>query len=179
MSETKTCSKCGEVKTKQDFYARRDGKDGLSYNCKSCANKSTKRFRHNNAEKTRETHDIWLSGNPEKNREYHRRYRVVEYAKCPEKARRRSRGSRFKQKYWPHLTKSQALVEWQKMYDRQSGLCKICKSSKPLDVDHDHETGKVRALLCNGCNTALGRIEDNFDTALGLAKYLLEFKGIV
>lgn len=41
------------------------------------------------------------------------------------------------------------------------GLCaEKCKSGDRLAVDHDHETGKVRALLCKGCNARLGVIED-------------------
>src|SRR6266545_3998825 len=41
-----------------------------------------------------------------------------------------------------------------------------------LHVDHDHITGQIRGLLCSGCNCALGRIEDNRDTALSV-EYLI------
>lgn len=50
---------------------------------------------------------------------------------------------------------------------RQEGKCAICGSEptdenrKKLQVDHDHETGKVRGLLCRPCNTALGLLQDN------------------
>lgn len=56
------------------------------------------------------------------------------------------------------------------MYDSQDGKCKICDvslvhrktkgSTNFACVDHDHETGKVRGLLCPGCNTKLSGIED-------------------
>lgn len=49
----------------------------------------------------------------------------------------------------------------QEMYLAQDGLCAICKQKKPLSVDHNHTTGKVRALLCHGCNTGLGCFEEN------------------
>jgi hypothetical protein len=51
------------------------------------------------------------------------------------------------------------------MYEEQDGKCAICKSGikkrskkkiEIANVDHDHETGKVRALLCNHCNKMLG-----------------------
>jgi hypothetical protein len=45
----------------------------------------------------------------------------------------------------------------------QSGLCAICHrpppAGKPLYVDHDHTSGKVRSLLCRACNTAVGLME--------------------
>lgn len=37
--------------------------------------------------------------------------------------------------------------------------CAICHEEKDLVVDHDHETGKVRGLLCGTCNTRLGIYE--------------------
>jgi hypothetical protein len=49
----------------------------------------------------------------------------------------------------------------------QSGGCAICsttagtKSNPTLHVDHDHRTGKVRGLLCQNCNTAIGAFQDD------------------
>lgn len=54
------------------------------------------------------------------------------------------------------------------MVDAQHGRCAICGAECELVVDHDHETGKVRGLLCRNCNLALGFLEDSifrFETA--------------
>lgn len=59
------------------------------------------------------------------------------------------------------------LEDYQDLLDRQGGGCAICtgpptKGFRCFDVDHDHETGVVRGLLCRRCNTALGYIESGF-----------------
>lgn len=43
---------------------------------------------------------------------------------------------------------------------KQNSKCAICSKLKKLLVDHDHETGKVRGLLCYTCNTSLRGIEN-------------------
>jgi hypothetical protein len=63
------------------------------------------------------------------------------------------------------------------LFEKQDGRCAICrkKTDKRLSIDHDHNTGKVRALLCNSCNLMLGFARDN-KTILRLAiDYLKRF----
>ncbi len=55
------------------------------------------------------------------------------------------------------------------LYELQSGACGICRvNGKRLCVDHDHESGLVRGLLCIGCNTAIANLADGelFESAL-------------
>ena len=60
------------------------------------------------------------------------------------------------------------LEDFDRMVESQNGLCAICGGENvqirgrvvALAVDHNHKTGKVRGLLCNGCNTSLGRFKD-------------------
>lgn len=68
--------------------------------------------------------------------------------------------------------------EHQTMLDKQGGVCAICKAPPPDDrhyglfVDHDHETGEVRGLLCLHCNTALGMANDDPSRLRELIAYL-------
>jgi hypothetical protein len=47
------------------------------------------------------------------------------------------------------------------MIERQGGKCALCRSRQPTVVDHDHLTGFVRGILCDGCNTGLGAFADD------------------
>jgi hypothetical protein len=64
------------------------------------------------------------------------------------------------------------LVEYETMKRSQENKCWICGSKKTLVVDHDHDTGKVRGLLCNLCNTSLGGFKDNVDSLKKAVEYL-------
>lgn len=50
------------------------------------------------------------------------------------------------------------------LFHSQSGLCAICRKSvnhKTSHIDHDHESGKIRGLLCINCNHLLGQAKDS------------------
>ena len=65
--------------------------------------------------------------------------------------------------------------EYQKLFDAQNGKCAICHKPKgkiAFMVDHNHNTGKIRGLLCWTCNRGLGFFHDNADKLLAAAGYL-------
>lgn len=62
------------------------------------------------------------------------------------------------------------------MLKKQDGKCAICNkepTDKMLNIDHNHSTGQVRALLCSYCNRALGLMEEN-NSVTGVFKEYLE-----
>src|SRR5258708_7454026 len=69
--------------------------------------------------------------------------------------------------------------DYEQMLAAQEGRCAICPATMPgrgnpsWNVDHDHETGAVRGLLCHNCNMALGMLGDSVDVAKALLSYLL------
>ena len=66
--------------------------------------------------------------------------------------------------------------EWQSLFDSQQGLCAICRVNNIRDVDHCHITGRVRGLLCNPCNQALGLFNDDKNRLIKATKYLEEYE---
>jgi Pyruvate/2-oxoacid:ferredoxin oxidoreductase delta subunit len=64
--------------------------------------------------------------------------------------------------------------EWfTEQMQKQGGLCANQRCPNPATaIDHNHDTGKVRSILCNGCNTALGLIKESPSRAEGLIDYI-------
>jgi hypothetical protein len=66
--------------------------------------------------------------------------------------------------------------DFKQMFETQQGKCAICneepKTKRGLHVDHDHETGKVRGLLCHGCNVALGSFKEDVTLLNKAIEYL-------
>lgn len=58
------------------------------------------------------------------------------------------------------------------MFAEQGGLCAICQEAAAEHVDHDHETGAVRALLCFNCNGGLGQFRDDPAVLRAAADYV-------
>jgi len=77
------------------------------------------------------------------------------------------------------------IKEYELMLKSQNGVCAICKQTEtakqndnilPLSVDHRHNPFKVRGLLCNNCNRALGLFNDDIEILKQAIKYLEENK---
>ena len=74
-----------------------------------------------------------------------------------------------------------------KMFERQNGLCLICDKPETslnqhtheprlLSVDHCHQTGRVRGLLCKRCNTGIGAFEESPDLLKAAIRYVRRHK---
>lgn len=73
------------------------------------------------------------------------------------------------------------------MIEAQGGLCAICrcpptgttKQNQVLHIDHDHVTGRVRAMLCSSCNFGLGKFKDDPELLAIAAQYIYMHKPLV
>lgn len=109
----------------------------------------------------------------EKAREYHHRNRDELLEK--KRVARRADPAHFndlKRKSKYGLTPEQRRM----MLLQQMFCCAICNEETDLVVDHDHKTRKVRALLCNACNQALGLLKEDLERIKAMARYVIRHR---
>lgn len=149
----KTCKKCGVTKPLTEFYRMAGMRDGHRNECKACNLAAQAAKRHADPRPNRERALRWNRDNPERVAAKAAAYRVSG------KKRISDRRSHLKRRFG--LT----LDQYDEMLQSQGGGCALCnrlpRPGKALHVDHDHETGRVRGLLCFTCNNALGDFEDD------------------
>ncbi len=153
------------------------------------------KWRKENTEKVRVSRKAWNDSHPEKVEEY--KIQCTKFYKDnPDK--KKAKDKKYRDKNKPRL--NAMTKEWRKsntdvtrghnlrrygvtvqdydnMYIEQGGCCAICgthqsKLKLRLGIDHNHETGSIRGLLCNNCNTALGLMKDSIGTLDNAISYL-------
>lgn len=153
---TKQCTKCFEVKSKEDFAKRtKNEKESLQSHCKSC-NKEYRLSRK------------------DKEKEYRKGYRERFKKKNPTYSKNKN------------LMYSYGITfdEYQDLILQQKGTCAICNlQTDLLVVDHDHSccpgpkscSKCIRGLLCRTCNLGLGYFKDNNQYMKNAVNYLQQF----
>lgn len=106
-----------------------------------------------------------------------------EVARKNSKAWRENNPERFKKIHRNSVLKHRygiTLEAYEHMLAEQNGVCAICKRPNHagfrLAVDHCHETGDVRGLLCGDCNRGIGSLGDSSDRLRAAAMYLEKYK---
>lgn len=142
----RTCTACNQEKPLSAYS--KDKRRGHQARCKECRKAEVNAWRV-------------------KNRESYNASERRRYAESPAKWER-------------HLRSKYGITaaEYAKRLDQQHGCCAICKASaeslgQTLAVDHDHETGAVRGLLCAECNRMLGCAKDRPEVLRAGAEYLI------
>jgi Recombination endonuclease VII len=162
----KKCPSCQEQKDLSDFYKCKSEYDGHTSSCKLCVKARAKRWRENNPDKARTSA---RKSNAKRYTKAARRERYLTSLATEQKVKAVQKRHRLK-------TYGMTQTEYALLLRKQGGVCGICKNKRKLHVDHCHATGKVRGLLCAGCNTALGRFGDNNKGVWNALSYLASAK---
>ncbi len=131
----KICNSCKQSKELTDFYKDKGFKDGHMSRCKVCKDKKMQLWREQNRERYNKNMKDFRANNKD----------LIKDVDL-----KRTHGI--------------SLEDYNRMLKEQDYKCKMCKkvntsNKRSFAVDHNHETGHVRALLCYGCNRALHTLE--------------------
>lgn len=157
----KRCKKCGELKPFSEYYRATGMKDGHRSECKACHVARQKLWYQANREKAIADVKQWQHENREHLLQYRKAYRKRRKVQDRDQHLKRTFGF--------------SLVEYELMLVDQGGGCAICGKqpvASALHVDHDHESGEIRGLLCVGCNNALGQFRDDVALLARASNYL-------
>lgn len=145
------CTKCNETKSRYFFrylgLDKRPYREGYDYECSDCRNERRREWR----------------------------------AKNPGKDNAATRRADYKRLY------GITIEEYEQMLESQDSRCAICtihidempqpinaRTKRAFDVDHCHDTGKIRGLLCHNCNKGLGNFKDNITFMTNAISYLIK-----
>lgn len=159
MVKTKSCTKCKKKKPYSLFDKTKKSKDGYKWWCKGCCKDYATQYATRPAveNQKRQSRKKWYKNNRKKVYNINLKYRL-------------------KKSY--NLT----IEEWQQMFEQQQGQCFICgkhqsELKQKLRVDHSHQTGIVRGLLCDKCNTGIGLLQEDKLILQNAIKYLGKYNG--
>lgn len=149
------CADCKIIKPLSDFYFRKTSGRTVPYSyCRDCTRDRTRRYKNSH---------------PDSVKASQRR----SYLKQKEKPRDYSRG-------WEYKIRTKYGIdaaEYERLFIESGGVCAICggdNDGERLCVDHCHDTGTIRGLLCKKCNMGLGNFGDDPGLILRAAQYLKE-----
>jgi hypothetical protein len=182
----KRCCTCKEIRQQADFAVSRRERDGLQRRCRSCT-RTRKMARYIYVQREVLPHDVkrcrrckdvkprtdFTSSTVNRDGLYSYCHPCVNATnkerirRDPARHRARILASKLRRKYG--LTREQ----FAEMQVRQGHTCAICaEPTEDFHIDHDHQTRRVRALLCHKCNVGLGHYNDNADLLRRAADYL-------
>lgn len=151
----KVCRTCNETKDINEFHKQSRAKDGRYLDCKVCTAARNKAWYGANKARHAKTCASWYKKN---------RTHAI------------SKGTDW------HYRKNYGITheEFLSLADKQDNKCLICsvgltfaeKCHTRAVLDHDHDTGEIRGVLCNACNTGIGLLKDSPAVLLSAYNYL-------
>lgn len=137
----------GHEASEKNTYVYPNGTTG----CRACRREASLKYHFKNRDRCIGMQKTWRSKNPEKVKAFNNRRTLRAY------------GIESK--------------DFQVALFEQNGVCKICKNppedGRALAIDHCHDTGKFRGLLCRKCNSAIGLLGHDIEVLSSAIKYLL------
>jgi len=164
MNDVKKCTKCGLIKLVSEFNKDRHGKNGIHAQCIVCC----KKYRKENRAELLKRQKEYYQKNKKRILKRSKEYRDTRETKTYKRKRAL--------KHYYGIT----LEQYDVMFERQAGVCAICgginENGCRLCVDHDHNTGEIRDLLCHRCNLLIGNVKENVAMLQSAISYINKYK---
>jgi len=188
--DTRICCRCKVEKPLEQFVKNKNKKHGRGHACLECHNSYRRKWdaEHPTESATVEEKICSMCETVKPASEFHRNRSSWTglAARCKDcqanvsrgwyqqnkgRANKRMRSNALMRQYG--LTE----IEYDRILESQGGGCAICEAvsgngDKRLSVDHDHQTGAVRGILCDPCNNALGFFRDDPSLLARAIQYL-------
>lgn len=149
-----------------------------SYGCQPCgAAEGLKKLKDDKLMapyRTKEKANVWKKANPEKVKKTKKRYKDANKEKIKVSSSiyyPRQRAAYLERHYGVTIEQYDVMLKEQ---DNRCAICGTaeCSSGRNFAVDHDHETGRVRGLLCGNCNVGIGNLRDDINIMKRAIAYL-------
>jgi hypothetical protein len=176
-----TCFRCGaeldgshKVYCKACFAAYARERRASNPELRAVAARKAKEWREAHPGHTAKYNRDRYASDPEFWNDYHKKWR----AENPESRKATRRMGHLKSLY------GMSIQDFERMMYEQSNLCLICnnemtvgtRDGRTVNVDHDHDSGDIRGLLCTRCNNGLGCFDDNPDLMIAAAAYVMRYQ---
>ncbi len=170
------------------FRVEKSRKDGYAYWCKACQRTYRDKYHaQHKDELAKKKVEYYRKNKVRLSAERRKEYQIPEVKARAKKLafiwrqNNKDRVKRNLRSYHLLRTYGITLKQYNEILELQNGVCAICKQSetaadnnktRPLCVDHDHETNAIRGLLCMKCNVAISFMGDNSDILSSAMSYL-------
>lgn len=159
----KPCVKCGISKQDNEFRTHRKS-------CRACERARERKWKIDNPVKNKKITDKWVDDNRDKKRQQQR----DNYQRHKERYKEKNREYSYKTQY------GITIKQYDQMHTEQDHRCAICRAPQDqyksrFAVDHDHDTGKIRGLLCIICNRRICGMIDRRAKSKHVQKTNVEF----
>jgi hypothetical protein len=176
--ETKKCTTCKIEQPLSEYRKDISRTNNIHPTCNNCNKEIQRRWYKNNKEKARDN----SSKRYHENKDFINTKRKQLRKDNPELVRAKARAQynpiASKVASWKNAgIKNMTYDRYLQMLDCQKSCCAICgghqdKFKRKLCVDHNHETGEARGLLCDACNGGIGKLRDSIELLEKAINYL-------
>lgn len=189
MTVMRICTKCNQEKPLKEFPKDKKRYQGHRSECKQCVSIYNKQY-----------YKVYYKTNIQHEKDRGKKYRKINKERCHQRSNKyynthKKEKRQYYDKNLKHILKGKQKSWYKRMYGMtveqkkemlksQHYKCLICDKNlhyshkRMVCVDHNHDTGKVRGILCRHCNCTLGLVHENINTLHNMINYVIKYNNV-